>query len=91
MQDPYSSNRQYPKRITDINNLPISCPPKDTFSKGIKKSGSTYVDSFFVSQQQQQNNDDTLRLREALCEAIQENEFLRDRVVELEALLCAAQ
>lgn len=30
-------------------------------------------------------------LRNALCEAIEENEFLRERVIELEALLAEAQ
>lgn len=34
---------------------------------------------------------ETLQLREALCEAIEENEFLRERVIELEALLAEAQ
>lgn len=37
------------------------------------------------------NQYETRQLRNALCEAIEENEFLRDRVIELEALLAEAQ
>lgn len=35
--------------------------------------------------------DENRQMRTALCEAIEENELLRDRVIELEALLAEAQ
>lgn len=46
----------------------------------------------FTKPRSRQSGDiEVLRLREALVSAIEENESLRERVIELEALLGAAQ
>lgn len=57
------------------------------------KNSSSRNDNFTKAtlRPSKENEEKVISLRQALSEAIQENEVLRDRVMELEALLAAAQ
>lgn len=83
----HPTNQQQPK-IKDIKNLTPNC--KTSLSNHPNKG---YFNTTVDTSDQHEGNDEYEKreLRGALCEAIEENEVLRERITELEALLAAAQ